>query len=145
MAGLSEQIVAAVRTALYNTIPAVGTRVYRARADAVVRDECPAIVIDTVGESSEVADLAGSAVRVELQFAVTVHVADGDPWETAADEICVLAHAAMMGATLPTGATISGAFDSESSASGDQTPGSRAMTYTAVYFRQAAALDAVPA
>ena len=40
MASLAELITAAVYAALYNTIGAVGTRVYRARQDALINSEC---------------------------------------------------------------------------------------------------------
>ena len=47
MPSIAEQIAAATLTALSGAIPAVGTRVFRARVDAVPNSECPAIVVSS--------------------------------------------------------------------------------------------------
>lgn len=141
MASISEQILAAVKTALYNTIPAVGTRVYRARQDAIGRAECPAIVIEYGTEQCELAQLAGDAVRCEMEIEISVHVASAGEWETDADAVAVPAHAAVMGAALPAGATIDGLAIVRTAASGDATPAIRTHLYRASYFRAANALD----
>lgn len=143
MASLAEQITAAVYTALYNTIGAVGTRVYRARQDALINAECPAIVITSGVEDPVIATLAGDVVRCEFELGVAVHVAAGDVWETAADTVAVAAHALIAGASLPGTATaLAGPLITDESASGDDTPAVRTLTYTVTHYRQAAALDA---
>lgn len=143
MSSIAEQITDAVFDALYNTIPAVGTRVYRARQDAITREECPAIVVEMGAEESSVATLAGDVSRCDLTVNVSVHVADGDPWETAADTIATDAHALIAAATLPgTATSITGFLITMESQSGDATPGMRMHSYTVTYYRTFAALDA---
>jgi len=143
MASLAEQITAAVYTALYNTIGAVGTRVWRARQDALINSECPAIVITSGVEDPQVVTLAGDVSRVEFDFSVAIHVAGGDVWETIADPITVSAHALIAALTLPgTATTLTGPVITDDSLSGDDTPAVRLLTYTVTYYRQAAALDA---
>ena len=143
MASLAEQIAAAVYTAIYDQIPAVGTRVYRARQDAVAPAELPAILIASGVEDPQPATLAGDVMRCEFDLSVAVHVAAGDVWETAADTIAVAAHARIAGASLPGTATaLAGPLITDESASGDDTPAVRTLTYTVTHYRQAAALDA---
>lgn len=143
MASLAEQITAAVYTALYNTIGAVGTRVYRARQDALINGECPAIVITSGVEDPVIATLAADVMRCEFDLSIAVHVAAGDVWETAADTLATLAHARFAAATLPgTAVSWAGPLIVDDAASGDDTPGVRTLTYTITHYRQAAALDA---
>ena len=143
MASLAEQITAAVYAALYNQIGAVGTRVYRARQDALINSECPAIVIASGVEDPVVATLAGDVVRCEFELAVGVHVAAGDVWETAADTIATAAHARIAAASLPGSAvSLAGPLITDDATSGDDIPAVRTLTYTVTHYRQAAALDA---
>ena len=143
MASLAEQIAAAVYTAIHNQIPAVGTRVYRARQDAVAPAELPAVLIASGVEESQPATLAGDVMRCEFDLSIAVHVAAGDVWETAADTIATAAHALIAGASLPGTATaLAGPLITDESASGDDTPAVRTLTYTITHYRQAAALDA---
>jgi hypothetical protein len=142
MASLAEQIVAAVTTAIYNQIPAVGTRVYRARQDAVPPAELPAILIASGVEDPQPATLAGDVMRCEFDLTVSIHVAAGDVWETAADTLAELAHARFAAAVLP-GTAVSwvGPLITDEAISGDDTPGVRTLTYTVTHYRQAAALN----
>jgi hypothetical protein len=143
MASLAEQISAAVYTAIYNQIGAVGTRVYRARVDAVPNSECPAIVISSGVEESAVATLAADVMRCEFDLVLSIHVAGGDVWETVADLVAVPAHAIFAALTLPgTATTWVGPLITDDAASGDDVPATRTLTYTITHYRQAAALDA---
>ena len=143
MASLAEQITAAVYTAIHNQIPAVGTRVYRARQDAVAPAELPAVLIASGVEESQPATLAGDVMRCEFDLSIAVHVAAGDVWETAADTLATLAHARFAAATLPgTAVSWAGPLIVDEAVSGDDTPGVRTLTYTITHYRQAAALDA---
>jgi hypothetical protein len=45
-ASITEQILTALQTAITNQTAIVGGRVYRDRAEAFIRDECPAILIE---------------------------------------------------------------------------------------------------
>lgn len=141
-ASITEQLLEAVRVVLTSTIPAVGARVWRARQDEIARDECPAIVIHGVEEIDSIVQADGLATRVDLTVDIEIHVADGDPWETAADAIAVPAHALLMAATLPADATIDGRTGSAFAQGGDGTPAVRMLSYRASYYRQTHALDA---
>lgn len=140
-ASITEQLLEAVRAALTSTIPAVGARVWRARQDEIARDECPAIVIHGVEEIDTIVQLDGLATRVEMTIDIEIHVAAGDPWETAADAVAVPMHALLMAATLPAGATIDGRTGSAFAQGGDATPAVRTLSYRASYYRQTHALD----
>jgi hypothetical protein len=143
MASLAEQIAAAVATALSGAIPAVGTRVFRARMDAVPNSECPAIVVASGVEESTVATLAADVMRCEFDVVLGIHVAGGDVWETVADAVAVPAHAIFAALTFPgTATTWVGPLITDDAASGDDVPASRTLTYTITHYRQAAALDA---
>jgi len=143
MASLAEQITAAVYTAIYNQIAAIGTRVYRARQDAVAPGELPAVLITSGVEDPQPATLAGDVVRCEFDIAVAIHVAAGDVWETAADTLAAAVHAKFAAATLPgTAVGWVGPLITDEATSGDDTPGVRTLTYTITHYRQAAALDA---
>lgn len=144
MPSLSEQIVAAVATAVTGTIPSVGTRVFRSREDALVRGEMPAIVVETVSDSSEVVSLDGAVSRVALELAVHVHVQAGDAWESVADLVATPAHALVAAASLPGAARIVSAYVLDDAATGDQTPAVRSLHYGIDLFRSTAALDAAP-
>lgn len=144
MPSLSEQIVAAVATGLSGAVPAVGSRVFRSREDALVRAELPALVVRTIADNAEAASLDLAVTRVSLEFAVEVHVQAGDAWETAADAVATPAHAAVLALTLPGEARVLSSFSLDDAASGDATPAVRSLTYTAEFFRSTAALDAAP-
>lgn len=144
MAGISEQLADAIFDALTVAAPG-GAGVHRARQDVIGIEECPAVVVSTPTESAEPASLDGSAVRVEVQIDVALHVAAGDPWETAADAVAVPAWAAILGATLPGGAVVQSMYTQDDAQAGDGSPGVRVLVFTFVYYRQTAALDAVPA
>lgn len=143
MSSIAEQITDAIFDALYNAVPAVGTRVYRARQDAIPREECPAIVVEMGAEESTVATLAGDVSRCDVTVNVSVHVADGDPWETEADTVATAAHALIAAATLPgTATSITDVLITSEAQSGDATPGIRTHSYTVSFYRSFASLDA---
>lgn len=144
MSSLAEQICAAVASALTATIPAVGTRVYRAREDAISRDECPCIVVHSLAEFTEQADLAAETEQNTLSLAVHCHVAGGEAaaWETTADAIAVAAHALVRAATYPgnTGPPVRTGRRWEA-ASGDASPGAVVLSYDFTYFNATSGLD----
>lgn len=144
MASIAEQIAEAVRTALYNNIVAVGTRVWRAREDAVDRSECPAIVVRLESERTEQADLAAETEQNALALTVAIHVADGetDPYETAADAIAVSAHALIRAATYPGDTGPPQRIGRRwQGVSGDASPGLCEIDYEFVYFNATSGLD----
>ena len=144
MSSVAEQIAETVRAALYNTIPAVGTRVERARQDVVTREECPAIVIELGGENTDNAEADGEVEGNVLTLSVAIHVAagTGTVWETAADEIVVAAHALIRGATYPGNSNPpmrqGRTWDA---ASGDAEPGICTLTYRFDYWNNATDLS----
>lgn len=145
MASLAEQIAAAVHTALLGAIPAVGTRVYRAREDAISREECPAIVVITLSETADIAEMDATVDECSLTLGVDVHVAAGEaaPWETAADTICVLAHGLVRAATYPgTSGPPQRIARTWTAESGDASPGICRLVYRFDYWTAAADLSA---
>lgn len=147
-AEITEQILEAVKTALSGAVPAVGTRVERARVDAIAPAECPFIEIAQISDTADPDSVEGDIHSCSLTFVVAIHVQGGaGVWETVASQIAVLAHPLIVGIALPAG--VEQVFGPGSSnfvaAPGDGRPAYRAMTYQATYYRQAAALDtAVP-
>jgi len=144
MSSLAEQIAEVVRVALHNTIPAVGTRVYRARQDAIDRTECPAIVIESGNENTDNAEADGEVEANVLSLSVAIHVAPGTGavWETAADELVVAAHALIRAATYPgmSGPPLRQGRTWEA-ASGDGSPGICVLTYRFDYWNNATDLS----
>jgi hypothetical protein len=144
MPSLAEQVVAAVTTALTGAVPAVGSRVFRSREDALVRGEMPALVVRTVSDNAETVSLDLAISRVQLELAVEVHVQAGEPWETAADAVATAAHTVVLGLALPGQARVVSMFQLDEAVSGDASPGMRSLNYAIEFFRSTAALDAAP-
>lgn len=141
---IGEQILEAARAALYNAIPAVGTRVERARTDPWDRAECPGIEIAALSDQADLATVQGDVHDCTLTFVLAIHVQGGaGVWESAASAIATLAHPLVLNLAKPAGvAEIFGPVSSDFVASpGDGRPAYRTLAYQARYFRAAAALD----
>lgn len=100
MPSKAEQIAARAALALTGTTDA-GSTVYRDRADALGREESPAILIELVDEDTTPfggggGPFGGTVHQDELRLALIVCVR-GANWQTMADQVRVQAHAVLAG------------------------------------------------
>jgi hypothetical protein len=144
MSSVGEQLVEAIRVALYDEIPAVGVRVFRAREDGIPREECPAIVIQELFEEVTATGISGQLSQVQMTVEVRVHALASStlPWVSVADEICLSAHPLIVAVTLA-GHQVDARLQSRQweGDSADGFPGVVTMTYDIRYFMQSAAID----
>jgi hypothetical protein len=144
MSSVAEQLVEAVRVALYDEIPAVGVRVFRAREDGIPREECPAIVVHELFEEVTPTGISGAVSQVRATVEVRIYVLASStlPWVSVADEIAVAAHPLIMAVTIAGRQVVvrlqSRQWEGDSS---DGSPGVVTMTYDISYFIESAAID----
>jgi hypothetical protein len=92
MSSVRETILQAIATALTGATPA-GAQVFRSRAEAMARDELPAIVVTPEEESDQ---LSGQALNEStLAVAVAIHTR-GEVPDQLADPVAVSAHGVLM-------------------------------------------------
>lgn len=147
-ASIEERIAEAVKTALLaaTQMPEVLGRVFRAREDALSREEGETINITS--DALAVKSLSTDVDDKELTLNVEIYVR-GDVWETLADAIAVQAHARVMGRgywavdaiKLAQVRLVDGDWTSQE---GDQTPGKRIMKYAFRYLAMAADITKQP-
>ena len=89
----SERILAAIEAALVGTAN-VGTRIYRDRAEAVARNECPALIYEPITEKDRATGtLARTDTEMIVRFGILVN---GTPVSRVADPVRVSLHAKLM-------------------------------------------------
>ena len=97
-ASITERILAAAYTALYNNLTGVGTRVYRTRDEAFAKNETPAISIEPDAEDTAV--FGTDIDRNELTIRIDIIIRDDSaPAEQIADPIRVQVHSLLMAST----------------------------------------------
>lgn len=87
-----ETILARIVTVLAGTT-GVGSRIYRSRVVALMRDECPAIVVEPISDSAEQDTLNTLMWRMNVQIAVIVR---GNVPDQLADPILMDIHSKIM-------------------------------------------------
>ncbi len=92
-ASIFERVADEVKTALYNAVTGVGTRVERAREDAISADEGDTLNIVTLDNAQRT--FSDEIDDNELSIGVSIYVR-GDVWETKADAYAVLIHPLVM-------------------------------------------------
>lgn len=146
MASLSEQIRAAVKTALLATpqITGVAGRVDRGREDAYSEREKGSINIRAEDEQTRV--MSSTTDDNELIVEIEIYVAPEVDWETAADAIFVQLHARLLGYAGWEGlvARVRKVSMRWAGDSGNRTPGLLTLRYVFRFLSQAAAVDAQP-
>jgi hypothetical protein len=89
----AERILTAIETVLVGTAN-VGTRIYRDRAEAVARNECPAIVFEPITEKDKT---TGTLERTDTEMIVRFGIlVNGTPVSKIADPIRVSLHSRLM-------------------------------------------------
>ena len=139
MTSKREAILAAIETALAGTA-GVGSRIYRSRAEAISRNESPAIVIEPV------TDEADNSVYPKLDWKLIVRVAvivRGNVPDQIADPVVCDVHRKLLGDATLTGmiAEIVPARVAFDSMDADQPAGVVVMDYSIRYRTQAADLS----
>lgn len=141
------EAIAARVAAVLTGATAAGANVYRDRAEAMTREESPAILIELIDEDSSPLGggrqaFAGEQDTDVLRLAVIVCVRSAS-WQTVADGVRVAAHALLMGDATLRGLVASLRRDrcEWKAASADLPFGYAAQIYAAKYATRAHALD----
>lgn len=145
-ASIAERIAAVVQGTLASpAITGIGTNVFRAREDALTREDGD--MLNVVCDAEALRVHSDDLDDCELTLDVQIHV-NGDVWETKADAYAVQAHARIMACDyLGAGIRLARVRRSDgdwSAEAGDQTPGKRTLKYAFRYFTFAADITKQP-
>lgn len=142
---LREQLLQRVLSVLQGAATGAAS-ISRSREISITRTQSPAIVI--MPAATDTRDMDDKADRHAHEFAVEIFVR-GDPWDSLADPVDVLAHAALAADALSTNAGALGtflarldrvgeAFDGQEA---DRTAGTLTVRYRATYLASKRAID----
>lgn len=148
MPSIAEQILDRMKTVATGSTPA-GTRVWRAREDALGQDEMPGMIQHRGPETVERLASAIDRCSLEVRFAI---YAAGAAWETPADDVAVSLHAALNGDTTlrsllgggNKGQGLERVSAEPDADKGDATAGRLTVTYRCIYLTRVTAIDAKP-
>lgn len=146
MATIFERIPEEVKTALLAAaIAGIGTRVYRARQDAIALDEGDTLNVETDANNQKT--FSEALDDNELLIDVEIYVR-GDVWETKADAYALAVHPIVMGRNYGAAglriARVRLTDQAWTAQEGDGTPGKRTLKYAFRFFTLAADISAQP-